>query len=213
MTARRIGSIFLIGVLVVCVAPAVSAEIYLKRTDTGTIKLTDDPIDDTYRLILKSEIPEDYEMPSVEELKGFVTAASEKHDIPKTLIYAVIKIESDGEKKARSHEGAMGLMQLMPATAEQLGVEEPMKPRPNIMGGAKYLKNMLNRFDGDLTRSLAAYNAGPGNVAKYDGIPPFEETERFVKRVQAAFEQFRRESDMIYTYYDDRGVLHVTNIH
>lgn len=206
-------SLFLAFLIVVGCCVPVHAEIYLRKSDTGTIKLTDDPINDSYRLIMKSKIPEDYEMPSVDKLKEFVTAASDKYDIPKTLIYAVIKIESDGEKSAESHEGALGLMQLMPATAEQLGVEDPLKPRQNIMGGSKYLKNMLNRFDGDLTRALAAYNAGPGNVEKHDGIPPFEETERFVKKVQAAFEQFRRESDMIYTYYDDRGVLHVTNIH
>lgn len=209
----RLVSVFLAFLLIVGLAIPGHAEIYLRKSDTGTIKLTDDPINDSYRLILKSKIPEDYEMPSVDQLKGFVTAASDKYDIPKTLIYAVVKIESNGEKSAESHDGAIGLMQLMPGTAEDLGVDDPYKPRQNILGGTKYLKKMLNRFDGDLTRALAAYNSGPGNVVKYDGIPPFEETEQFVKKVQAAFEQFRRESDMIYTYYDDRGVLHVTNIH
>jgi len=194
------------------ITPARS-EIYLKKTESGKIKLTDDPIDESYKLILDSKIPEEYDIPSKKELREYVATASEEYGIPETLIYAVIRIESGGDETARSHEGALGLMQLMPSTAESLGVENPYEPRENIMGGSRYLKRMLNTFDGDLSHALAAYNAGPGSVHEHNGIPPFQETEEFVKRVRSAFKQFRRDSDLIYTYYDDRGVLHVTNIH
>lgn len=190
-----------------------SAQIYVKETSNGTIQLTDQKVDESYRLIIESKLPDDYQMPSLDQLETTVQDVSEKHDVPQSLIYAMITIESAGDEEAQSSEGAIGLMQLMPSTARAMGVEDPLDPHQNIHGGTKYLQKMLSKYDGDLSLSLAAYNAGPGNVDKYGGVPPFEETKRFIKRVRQAFEQFKRESDIIYTYYDERGVLHVTNIH
>ncbi len=109
--------------------------------------------------------------------------ASRKYNIPEELIKAVITVESAGKPDAKSSAGAKGLMQLMDGTAKDLGVGNSYDPYQNIMGGAKYLRQMLDKFQGDVNVALAAYNAGPGNVEKYGGIPPFSETQSYVKKV------------------------------
>ena len=118
-----------------------------------------------------------------ETYQAEITAAAKKYNLPEKLITSVIKQESNFNASATSAAGASGLMQLMPATARYLGVSDRFDPAQNIMGGAKYLRQMLDQFDNNVETALAAYNAGPGNVKKYGGIPPFQETQNYVKKI------------------------------
>ena len=117
------------------------------------------------------------------DLDDIFDIAARRYNLPSNLIKAVAKAESNFKPDVTSRCGAMGIMQLMPGTARYLGVTDPFDPEQNIMGGAKYLREMLDKFDGDVSLALAAYNAGPNNVVKYDGIPPFNETQNYVKKV------------------------------
>lgn len=118
-----------------------------------------------------------------EQYAAIIKKASETYNVPEKLIASVMKQESNFNPTAKSHAGATGLMQLMPSTANYLGVQDSTDPEQNVMGGAKYLRQMLDQFDDNVSIALAAYNAGPGNVRKYDGIPPFKETTNYVKKV------------------------------
>ncbi len=113
-----------------------------------------------------------------------IRIAARKYDLPPELLYGVIKAESNFQVRAVSHAGAQGLMQLMPGTAKELGVDNPFDIEQNIDGGARYLRKMLDKFGGDIKLALAAYNAGPSAVEKYGGqIPPYRETEQYVDKV------------------------------
>lgn len=124
----------------------------------------------------------------MERFGPLIEAAAEETKLDSTLIASVIHAESHGNPKAVSAAGAKGLMQLMDATAEDLGVKDSLDPEQNIMGGSRFLKKLIDRYQ-DIKLALAAYNAGPGNVDKYGGLPPFEETQNYVTKVMTLVEE------------------------
>ena len=122
----------------------------------------------------------------------FIREASREHRVDAVLIRSVIQTESAFDAMAVSRAGALGLMQLMPEVAAEMGVEDPFDPRQNIMGGAKYLRRLLDLHRGRVRLALASYNAGVGNVTQYGGVPPFPETQKYVKEVTRLIKSSRR---------------------
>lgn len=121
------------------------------------------------------------------QILNVVSQISKKHGVDEKLVQALIKQESGFNPKAKSKSGAIGLMQLMPATAKNMGVKDPYNTVQNVEGGVKYLKSMLNKYNGNVILALAAYNAGPGAVDKYSGVPPYKETQNYVKNILANY--------------------------
>lgn len=121
---------------------------------------------------------------------AFIREAAALYRLPESFIRAVIRVESDYNQGVVSRAGASGLMQLMPATAARMGVTDVFDARQNIMGGTRYLRILANHFNGDLVLTIAAYNAGEGAVLRYRGIPPYEETQRYVRRVLRWYYEF-----------------------
>jgi soluble lytic murein transglycosylase-like protein len=133
-----------------------------------------------------------------------------KHNIEPRLVQAIIRVESNFNPRAVSRAGAQGLMQLMPTTVKRYHVEDPFDPRANIEGGLRYLKYLLRHFPGDIRRVLAAYNAGEHAVQRYDGIPPYPETQRYVKRVMAFYGK-PHAARKIYRYRTPNGSILFTD--
>jgi soluble lytic murein transglycosylase-like protein len=191
---KSIGGFIFCSVLVVSLLflynPA-AADIYRYVDANGTIHFTNIPTSPRYRLFkeerstLRGNGATRYDQ-LIKEIAG-------RHDIDPALVKAVIKTESDFDPHAVSKKGARGLMQLMPETLKDLNVYNPFHPRDNINGGVKFLKQLLKRFDNNLTLSLAAYNAGPSVVEKYEAIPPYKETQGYVKKVLNYFDRYRQE--------------------
>lgn len=128
----------------------------------------------------------------VEKFRSLIEQAAHRNRLDAALLAAVVHVESGGNPQAVSPAGAQGLTQLIPATAQRFGVNDPFDPAQSLDGAARYLRGLLGQFGGDVSKALAAYNAGEGNVKKYGGIPPFAETQAYVPAVLAAYDTYRQ---------------------
>jgi soluble lytic murein transglycosylase-like protein len=163
-----------------------TADIYAIRNPDGTVSFTDVPTGPGYSLIIRTDPPP---QPAWREV---VHRESERFGLDPQLIRAVIRVESNEDPKAISSKGAQGLMQLMPDTARELGVRDAFRPHENVRGGITYLASLIERFRGRLDLALAAYNAGPGAVERHGGIPPYPETQEFVRKVLDIYSRLGR---------------------
>lgn len=179
-------------------APIAGADSIYAFTDArGVVHFSDAPVDPRYRRVRQP--PRDGltisparrgRLPAQRGYDGLIARAANLHGVEPALVKAVIAAESNFQPDALSRVGAQGLMQLMPATARELGVEKPFGVVENIDGGVRYLRAMLDRY-GDVSRALAAYNAGPRAVDRHRGIPPYRETQAYVKRVLEYYRGYR----------------------
>lgn len=174
----------------------VAADIYKYEDETGVIHLTNVPTDVTkkYTLIMR-EPRVIFNRKIARDIKKYdvlIAKSAQKHGMDPALIKAVIKAESNFNHQAVSPKGARGLMQLMPATASSLQVDDSFHPEKNIDGGVRYLRYLIRLFNGDLRLALAAYNAGEKAVQRYGGIPPYRETQQYVQRVLAYLDGYRK---------------------
>ncbi len=143
---------------------------------------------------------------------GIVQTMARRYKIPATLIHSIIRAESAYDSRAVSHKGALGLMQLMPATAKAYGVRDAFDPAQNIEGGVRYLRDLIKLYDKNTKLVLAAYNAGQEAVKKYGGIPPYRETLNYIKRVQSSYSKnIITSGTEIYKYTDEHGRTVLTN--
>ena len=169
--------------------PTTKAEIYQFIGRDGSISLTNVPSDSRYRKI-EIESSQFHATLSEQELEPVIRRHSSQQQLHPALIRAVIKAESDFDPRAVSRAGAIGLMQLMPQTAVRMDVRDMYDPDDNVGGGAKYLRQLLNRFHGNLPLALAAYNAGENAVERYQALPPFDETRQYVRKVLRYYRTF-----------------------
>lgn len=172
-------------------AAQMSAQDKLKQSDKTSSEKNEE-ISSQGISLENTDLPTEQLSPKMTQYSSHIKQAASKYNLPPELIAGVIWQESRGNPQAKSHCGAMGLMQLMPETAAHLGVNNPWDPGQNINGGAKYIRQMLDKFNGKVELAVAAYNAGPGNVMKFGNqIPPFKETQDYVPKVLGYAENFK----------------------
>jgi soluble lytic murein transglycosylase-like protein len=168
------------------------ADIYMYIDKEGIAHFTNIPTSSAgdYRVYIRERSRKTYTYSS-ERYDRYITKASQQHGVSFPLLKAIIKAESDFNPRAVSKKGALGLMQIMPENLRSLQIADPFDPLENIMGGARYFKKLLKRFNGELSLSLAAYNAGPSVVDIYKTIPPFKETQNYVEKVMKFYYSFK----------------------
>jgi len=187
--------IYTILYIMISVATPLYADIYVYADRDGVLHFTNVPTSSqssSYKVYIKETPQKPLESYNEDVFDHVISEASQTHGISFSLLKALIKTESDFNPRAVSSAGARGLMQLMPENIKTLKIKNPFDPRENIMGGTRYLKQLIHRFNGKLPLALAAYNAGPGVVEKYQRIPPFQETENFVKQVMEYYSLFSK---------------------
>jgi len=173
-------------------AHPVKADVYMYKDKQGVLTFTNVPNHTGYKRILReSSAPFGGRTATSAAFDELISSASGRYNVDPDLIRAVIKTESDFNSNARSNKGAMGLMQLMPDTARLHNVSDAYNPNENVEGGVRHLRMLLERYQGNLELSLAAYNAGAGAVEKHGGIPPYNETREYVRKVLRFYDAFR----------------------
>jgi soluble lytic murein transglycosylase-like protein len=187
MSAIRLIVSFAIGFSIILSGRPGLADIYRYRDENGVWHFSNIKSDRKYKLYIR-EKPEVF----IKKHDTIIRQASERFGVKTSLIKAVIHAESGFDEHATSKKGAKGLMQLMPKTQDDMDVENPYEPAENIFGGVQYLSSLLGRYKNDMELALAAYNAGPENVDKYDGIPPFPETKTFIKKVLEYLDRYEK---------------------
>jgi soluble lytic murein transglycosylase-like protein len=187
---HHIWSAVALAILLLFAASPLQADIYRYVDKNGTPCFTNSiPDSPDYKLFIKER--KKRKLSSTNRYDKIIMEASQKHGVSFAILKAIMKAESNFNPKAVSKKGAMGLMQIMPENFKSLQVKNPFNPRENIMGGAWYFKQLLNRFDGKLHLALAAYNAGPDNVNRSKTIPPIRETQLYVKKVFRYYTLFK----------------------
>ncbi len=205
-------SIVLIVVVGLLASPGlpVSADIYSYTDDQGTVHFTNQPPKGKqrrkYKIYLRTPpsrrarpgvvpiLPRDTNPTRYSRFDASIREASRTFSIPEAFIRAVIRVESDYDPRVVSHAGAEGLMQLMPATAKRMNVNNSFDPHDNIMGGTRYLRYLANMFGGEMVLTIAGYHAGEGAVMKYNGVPPYSSTHGYIKKVLGHYHRYKKAS-------------------
>jgi soluble lytic murein transglycosylase-like protein len=192
MRLRFFFNIGLCLALLLCTAGSAAAEIYTFIDAKGTVHFSNAPNDPRFNDKNQVTYLRKYrKQADIREYDYFIRESAEKYELDPHLVKAVVDAESNFDSYAVSHRGARGLMQLMPATAGDLEVKNSFNARQNIDGGCRYLRRMLDMFEGNVHLALAAYNAGPSNVKKYNSIPPFVETKKYVRSVLHKYNTYK----------------------
>jgi len=168
------------------------SDIYMYIDSNGVVNFTDVPTSTDYKLYIKEKKQKEQHRVNTKKYDDIIMRAQEKYGVEFSLIKAVIEVESGFNPKAVSRSGAKGLMQIMPDNYKNLFVKDPFNPSQNIMGGTLYLQRLLKRYKYKLPLALAAYNAGPQAVDKYKRIPPYEETQNFVRKVMKTYSRYKQ---------------------
>ncbi|HWC05174.1 MAG TPA: lytic transglycosylase domain-containing protein [Methylomirabilota bacterium] len=216
--------------LAVIASPAGAGSMYRFEDEQGVVHYTNVPSDPRYGFVRKDPEPTEAKPAAAEGggafsrgLRAFahiIRSAAERYGVDTRLVEAIVQAESAGNPTAVSPKGARGLMQLMPERAAELGVRDSFDPHQNVDGGVRHMRDLLQRFGGDVTLALAAYNAGEAAVRAYGGIPPFAETREYVRRVRAMYDGAGAPSGValatapqrIYRAVAEDGTLTFTNL-
>ena len=169
----------------------VTADIYMFVDKDGVTHFTNTPTSPKFQMFIKGRHPRSGSTLNKTRYDHLIKKAARKFNVSFSLIKAIIEVESGYNARAVSSKGARGLMQIMPSHFNELNISDPFEPFQNIMGGTRYLTKLMHQYKGNVAHALAAYNAGPGAVDKYNGIPPFRETRNYVRKVMALHRIYR----------------------
>ena len=192
MGSKRWLILSVVGLLTILVTTGARADIYVYIDSQGVMHFTNTPTSANYKVYMREKLKRPAAWYSIENYDDVISEAARRNGLAFSLLKALIHAESYFNPKAVSKKGALGLCQLMPHNLEMLKVRDPFDPWENIMGGARYLKYMLQRFDNQLPLALAAYNAGPTAVERYQDIPPYPETMDYVEKVMKLFRIYKQ---------------------